>query len=71
MTAKDVRYFIIESDCRHETTNTTRGRWKARVTIRASNKRESVVGIGEGSSARVAYREAINDAFGYLARHRI
>ena len=64
-------YFLGCGTCVHEVTDEApRGRWKAKVVLRQAGDDEGVTGEGTASSARVAYREAVNDAFSRLPRGR-
>ena len=75
MAAKDLRYEITGTNCEHEDTGTHRGRWRASVRLLAINRVDGALvasegGKGYGAAARVAMREAINDAFSQLAAEK-
>lgn len=69
---KRIRYDVHYGSCSHWATEASRGEWRAEVNIFAVNERtgqtDKAAGHGKGSSARVAFREAINEAFGNLSR---
>ena len=71
-----IRYSIISADCRHDRdAGTTKGRWRAEVTVLAwIGLGGNVIARGEGTglaqAASVAFRKAIDSAFADISRKR-